>query len=387
MAHTSCTIIRRGSVENERIAHKGRRRRVKRVRGESSPFLLYFLVIPLVLLSDNLYRHGAEAFLPSRHPGRSEETHLQAPRHRLFKNPLSSTTLINLQSDDSDRLHNNHKSTTSNNTMPKHVAFICDGNSRWARKRHLPTLAGHVVGADRLVDLLEDLGDDGIEYCTLYGFSTENWSRPANEIQDIFRVMEQTAWTMSRQVLDERSTMRIRLIGDLQDERIPVELRSILEELQQASEKKKLQQEADGTANPLTVCLAVNYGGRQDILQASRKMAVAIASGELSADEVTEETLASFLSTAGIPDPDMIVRTSGEYRLSNFLLWNCAYSELYMTPVLWPDFDQACWRDALHWYQQRQRRFGSRSKEPTDITTSSKYKNNEAPKKNGTASM
>jgi undecaprenyl diphosphate synthase len=137
----------------------------------------------------------------------------------------------------------------------------------------------------------------------------------------------------------------------------------------------------------LTVCLAINYGGRQDILQATQKLARAIAKGEIPSDEViSEETLASYLSTAGIPDPDMIVRTSGEYRLSNFLLWNCAYSELYMTTVFWPDFDQACWKDALHWYQQRQRRFGARAEEEqATATTLTPAHNNNGASKNTSA--
>jgi undecaprenyl diphosphate synthase len=296
------------------------------------------------------------------------------------------------------------KETNKNSNMmvPKHVAFICDGNSRWAEQRHLPTAAGHIVGAGRLVDLLETVRQDGIEYCTLYGFSTENWSRPPEEIQAIFRVMEQTARTLAPTVMtpnsitpndndndnddneNDSALLRIRILGDLQDQRIPIGLRSILEDLQQASSRmdNKDQQEyddakedANGGANGdgpskkkknvLTVCVAINYGGRQDILQASQKIAQAIANGDISSsDLITEDMLASYLSTAGIPDPDLIVRTSGECRLSNFLLWNCAYSELYMTPILWPDFDQSCWKDALHWYQQRQRRFGAHRHSP-----------------------
>jgi undecaprenyl diphosphate synthase len=242
---------------------------------------------------------------------------------------------------------------------PKHVAFICDGNSRWAKKRFLPTSTGHLAGANRLVDLLEDLSDDGIEYCTFYGFSTENWNRAEGEIDSIFRLMEQTARNLAKKVIHEESNIRIRLFGDLEDERIPLSLKTTLKELEQTTSKK--QKASNLTQNALTVCLAVNYGGRQDILQASRKLAKAIQDGDVSSfNDITEDTFASYLSTAGIPDPDMIIRTSGESRLSNFMLWNCAYAEIYITPVLWPDFDRSCWQNALYWYQQRHRRFGSR---------------------------
>ena len=247
----------------------------------------------------------------------------------------------------------------SHNTkiIPTHVAFICDGNSRWAKQRSLPTAAGHMMGAARLVDLLEVLRDDGIQYCTFYAFSCENWKRSPEEIREIFKVVEQTARNVASRVMKKSSRVQIRIVGDMQDERIPSGLKDILAELQEMTAKHK----HDGESNTLTVCLAINYGGRQDILQATQKLAQAIAEGKIRSNDVNEETLASYLSTGGIPDPDIIVRTSGESRLSNFLLWNCAYSELYMTDTLWPDFDQGCWKEALHRYQQRQRRFGSRT--------------------------
>ena len=241
--------------------------------------------------------------------------------------------------------------------VPQHVAFICDGNSRWAKQNNCSTAQGHAKGADRLVELLEVLRDDGISYCTLYGFSTENWNRPDYEVKEIFRVMEQTARSLLPRVLKETSSIKLRILGDLQDERIPYGLRAILREIQTITDRAARKNEK---RKVLTVCLAINYGGRQDILQATQKMMAAVVAGELAADEVTQDKLSSFLSTAGIPHPDLIVRTSGEYRLSNFLLWNAAYSELYMTDVLWPDFDRACWDQALEWYQQRSRRFGSR---------------------------
>jgi len=243
--------------------------------------------------------------------------------------------------------------------VPRHVGFICDGNSRWAKKRRLPTSAGHIAGADRFVDLLEYLRSDGVQYCTFYGFSTENWNRPVHEIEGIFQLMEQTARQLTNRVLKESSSLEIRLVGDLNDKRIPLRLKNILKELQEATNGKG-RDRVDSSPPRFTICLAINYGGRQDIIQATQKLAEAVRSNGLSTDDITEETFASYLSTSGIPDPDMIVRTSGESRLSNFLLFQSAYSELYMTPVLWPDFDKETWKTALYWYQQRQRRFGSR---------------------------
>lgn len=256
-----------------------------------------------------------------------------------------------------------HQSSTQtfDHEIPKHVAFICDGNSRWAAKRKLPASVGHLAGADRFVDIVEELRADGIEYCTFYGFSTENWTRPKAEIASIFWLMEQTARKLESRVLSKASNIELRLLGNLDDERIPRSLKNVLEELQRTTSTSKQRNKKVGSSKTLTVSLAVNYGGRQDIFQASQKLASAVMDGDIaSLDDITEDTLASFLSTSGIPDPDMIIRTSGEFRLSNFMLWNCAYSEIYITEVLWPDFDQSCWRQALSWYKQRQRRFGSR---------------------------
>jgi undecaprenyl diphosphate synthase len=257
--------------------------------------------------------------------------------------------------------------------IPQHVAFICDGNSRWAHRRGLDTRHGHVQGADRLVQLLEQLKEDRISYCTLYGFSTENWRRPTEEIQEIFGVMEATARTLLPRLLQggTGSSIRIRILGDLHDERIPRGLRMILQELQRITDQHK-QKENDLTndkAHILTVCLAINYGGRQDIVHATKKLVAAIQAGELSLQDLdkNDTTFASYLSTAGIPDPDLIVRTSGEHRLSNFLLWNSAYSEFYVTDTLWPDFDIESWHGALEWYQQRSRRFGSRDSGSTEM--------------------
>ena len=249
-----------------------------------------------------------------------------------------------------DSRHNNGKhQSLGDNTVPRHVAFICDGNSRWAQARGLPASVGHLAGADRLIDCLQMLKGTDIEYCTFYGFSTENWKRSPEEIRDIMFAMEQTARKFYDRAIEDN--VRVRILGDLLDPRIPNSLRNILQ---------KLERDTSELSSTLTVCIALNYGGRQDILNASVKMAQAIASGELNAEEVTEDDFSSFLYTSGIPDPDLMIRTGGEKRLSNFLLWNCAYSELYFSQDLWPDFDESSICEALEWYSLRSRRFGGR---------------------------
>jgi undecaprenyl diphosphate synthase len=242
--------------------------------------------------------------------------------------------------------------------MPRHVALICDGNSRWARARNLPAVAGHAAGAERSVQVLRALRDTGqVTHCTMYAFSTENWKRPESEIRDIWTVMEQTAKRLYSAVLEEN--MILRVVGDLSDDRIPASLREILQSLEQETLEKSTFIPGENGDTPVTLCLAINYGGRQDILNASKRLAKLIANGEVDPDSVTEETFAACLDTSNVPDPDLIIRTSGEKRLSNFLLWNAAYAELYFTDTLWPDFDAASVRDALDWFSKRRRRFGA----------------------------
>ena len=233
--------------------------------------------------------------------------------------------------------------------LPTHVAFICDGNSRWARARNLPTSAGHVKGAERLIQVLEFLKEANIQYCTLYGFSTENWSRPEDEIMGIFKVMERTARSFYARALEEG--VRVIVLGDIQDERIPKGLKAILTQLEKDTGKIDTQ---------LTVCVAVNYSGRQDLVNSCRRLAEAVGRGEIESEQITEETLSSMMYTSDVPDPDLIVRTSGECRLSNFLLWESAYAEIFFSPVFWPEFGRDSLTDALVWYDQRRRSFGGR---------------------------
>jgi len=269
--------------------------------------------------------------------------------------------------------HEQKKPEYSSSSSPRHVAFVCDGNSRWAKQRGLPAAVGHAAGADRLVQVLKLLqGHPTISYCTFFGFSTENWQRPASEINDVWSVMEQTVKQFSHELLQEHVVLKV--VGDLSDERIPASLRRRLQKLEQDTMENCYCNSLQGTnaAPPeLTICLAINYGGRHDIVQATQRLAQLVAQGELDANDVTEEMISQHLSTTDIPDPDLIIRTSGEKRLSNFLLWNAAYAELYFVDTLWPDFDAQSLEASLDWFSQRQRRFGGRQKEndgPGDIS-------------------
>jgi undecaprenyl diphosphate synthase len=258
--------------------------------------------------------------------------------------------------------HTNGEATSSNSSIlkvPAHVAFICDGNSRWAKARRLPSVAGHAAGGNRLIQIVDALKRKGVSHATFYGFSTENWQRTASEVQDILKVLEGTARQFYGKALQDN--LRIRILGDLQDERIPSGLRDILHRLEVDTGGSD-DYMRDDNDDRLTLTIAINYGGRQDIVNASKRMALAIAreGDSLDLDTVTEETFATYLGTAGIPDPDFVIRTSGECRLSNFLLWNVAYAELYFVETLWPDFDEASLDEAFEWYAQRKRRFGAR---------------------------
>jgi undecaprenyl diphosphate synthase len=183
--------------------------------------------------------------------------------------------------------------------------------------------------------------------------SAENWLRPRNEVDDLLQVMEQTARTFYQRAIQER--VRVRILGDLEDERIPESLREILYKLQEDTRVNTLE-----CADPMTLCLAINYGGRQDILQACKRLVKLVQADPDAMESFTQDDLASLLWTDGLPDPDLVVRTSGEQRLSNFLLWNAAYAELYFADVHWPDFDGRELRKALEWFAGRHRRFGAR---------------------------
>jgi undecaprenyl diphosphate synthase len=273
--------------------------------------------------------------------------------------------------------------------LPKHIGFICDGNSRWAQRRNLPALAGHAAGADRLVEVLQCLRRNhrDVRVCTFYAFSTENWNRPPKEVADIFRVMEATIRQFGPVLL--REGVEFRALGDYYDDRIPQSLQRLIDDLHartregavrrmaQSSNRASMERESTSNAeiqqqqeHPV-LCVAINYGGRDDIVQAAQRLARRVARGEMDASDITESMLSSHLSTCGIPNPDLIIRTSGECRLSNFFLWDAAYAELRFCDEMWPDFDSESLRKALQWYAGRQRRFGSRFATAAATTTTS----------------
>ena len=228
--------------------------------------------------------------------------------------------------------------------VPRHVAIIMDGNGRWAAARGLPRVEGHRRGVEALRRTVRAARGLGISVLTIFSFSSENWSRPASEISDLLSLLRR----FIRHDLVElhKSNVRVRIIGER--EALDADIRLLLQEAED------LTRDNDG----LTLVVAFNYGARQEIARAARRLAVEVANGRLSADEVTPELLDRHLDAPDIPDPDVIIRTSGEQRLSNFLLWQAAYSELVFVPINWPDFDRAALEGAIAEYRRRERRFG-----------------------------
>jgi undecaprenyl diphosphate synthase len=228
--------------------------------------------------------------------------------------------------------------------MPRHVAVIMDGNGRWAAARGLPRVEGHRRGVEALRRTVRAAGELGISILTIFSFSSENWSRPASEIRDLLMLLRR----FIRNDLAElhKSNVRVRIIGDR--EALERDIRSLLQEAEE------LTRNNDG----LLLVVAFNYGGRQEIARAARRLADEAANGRLQAKDITPELLAQHLDAPDLPDPDVIIRTSGEQRLSNFLLWQSAYSELVFVPTYWPDFDRAALEGAIAEYRRRERRFG-----------------------------
>ena len=230
---------------------------------------------------------------------------------------------------------------TQANYSPRHVAIILDGNGRWAKKRNLPRLMGHRAGADNIRSVAKIFANYGVKYLTLYAFSTENWNRPKAEVAGLLNLLARRIGRDAQ--LCHQQNMRLIYLGRMN--KLSQKLR---EKVGAAIELTK-----DNTG--LTICLAFDYGGRDEIVRAVRR----IISADVSSDKVDELVFSQYLYTSGIPNPDLIIRTGGEIRLSNFLLWQAAYSELYFTPVLWPDFGQEDIEEALSEYKRRERRFGS----------------------------
>ena len=225
-----------------------------------------------------------------------------------------------------------------------HVTIIMDGNGRWAENRGLPRLAGHSRGVEAAREIAIAAREMGVEYLTLFAFSTENWKRPADEVAGIFSLLRQF---FAREVGNlARTGIKVRAIGQVED--LPESVRSVIADAERIS--------AD--SQRLVVNIAINYGGRWDVANAARKLAEAVAAGKLESSAIDERALSAAVSTAGQPDPDLVIRTGGEMRMSNFLLWQSAYSEFMVSPVLWPDFTPLHLKKALDDYASRDRRFG-----------------------------
>jgi undecaprenyl diphosphate synthase len=228
--------------------------------------------------------------------------------------------------------------------LPKHVAIIMDGNGRWAKKRHLPRIAGHRAGAHSIRELVRLAGELGIEALTLYAFSTENWKRPRQEVHLLMQLLKRYLRNEVKELL--QNNVRLQSIGNYKD--LPSEIQKEL--------KKSIQATAHCTG--MTLVLALSYSGRADIASAVKKIASEVKKGRLNPNSINEKTITQALSTAELPEVDFLIRTSGEMRISNFLLWELAYSEFYMTKTLWPDFRTKDFIAALKDFQGRERRFG-----------------------------
>lgn len=228
--------------------------------------------------------------------------------------------------------------------IPVHVAVIMDGNGRWARARGLPRFRGHAAGMHSVREVIEGSIQAGVSWLTLFAFSQENWNRPVREIGSLMRLLERY---VSRE-RDElcRQGVRVRVFGDL--DRLGESTRRAIAEIQSATE----------AGSVLGLNLMISYGGRAELARAARRLAERVAAGGLQPGSIDEAAVAGELYTSGMPDPDLLIRTSGEQRISNFLLWQMAYTEMYITPVLWPDFGREQLFAAIHDYQKRDRRFG-----------------------------
>ncbi len=228
--------------------------------------------------------------------------------------------------------------------MPRHVAIILDGNGRWAKAKGMPRNYGHVQGAKTVEVICEEAYKMGIQYLTVYAFSTENWNRPQDEVDALMKLLRNYMKTCLKTA--EKNRMCVRVLGE--KSRLDLDIRTRIQELEEATKNN------DG----LHFQIAINYGGRDEIVRASRKIAQEVAAGRLAPENVTESTISNLLDTAGIPEPDLLIRTCNEQRISNFLLWQLAYTEFYFTEVAWPDFTKEELIKAVEAYNHRNRRYG-----------------------------
>ena len=241
--------------------------------------------------------------------------------------------------------------------IPNHVAIIMDGNGRWAEARHLPRVEGHRVGAKTVRMVVEESRRIGVRYLTLFAFSTENWERPVDEVQALMKLFERYLSSELPRLLT--NNVRLRAIGDLA--RLPEGVQRLLNE----------NQERTASCDGMDLVLAISYGGREELVAAAQKIARRVASGELVAEDVSAKDLQAALYAPDIPDPDLLIRTSNEFRISNFLLWQLAYSEIVVTDVFWPDFSKERYHACIREYASRDRRFGLTAEQMNQRRTAS----------------
>ena len=231
--------------------------------------------------------------------------------------------------------------------IPQHIAIILDGNGRWAKAKGMPRNYGHTAGAKNVETVCQAAHDLGVKYVTMYAFSTENWNRPEGEVEALMKLLESYLKNCIKTA--DKNNMRVRVIGDTT--RLSERFQERIRELEAASAKN------DG----LNLQIAINYGSRDEMTRAMRRMSEDVAAGKRKPEEITESVFEEYLDTAGIPDPDLLIRTSGELRISNFLLWQLAYSEFYFSDKYWPDFTPEDLEEAILDYARRERRFGGRN--------------------------
>lgn len=232
----------------------------------------------------------------------------------------------------------------SDRKIPRHIAIILDGNGRWAKKRLMPRNYGHVQGSKTVENICEEAYNMGVEYLTVYAFSTENWKRPKEEVDALMKLLR--SYLKNCQKTSSKNNMKVRVLGVM--EGLSEDIKSSILELERIS--------AGNTG--LNFQVALNYGGRDEILRAARKLAEDYKDNKINLEDMKIDTFSAYLDTDGIPDPDLLIRTSGEKRISNFLLWQSAYTEFYFTDTLWPDFDKEELRKAIEYYGSRDRKYG-----------------------------
>jgi undecaprenyl diphosphate synthase len=235
------------------------------------------------------------------------------------------------------------------NKLPRHIAIIMDGNGRWARKKNLSRISGHLKGVDAVKEVVTACRELGIKVLTLYAFSIENWKRPAEEVMALMKLLREYLIKESEEMI--QNNIRLNAIGRLED--LPPDVQDVLKETMEKTEK------CDG----MILNLALSYGGRSEILHAIQGILSDFQKGRIQSEEMNIQRFSQYLWTRGLPDPDLLIRTSGEHRVSNFLLWQIAYTELYVTETLWPDFDRRELLEAIADYQSRERRFGMTSEQ------------------------